>query len=168
LAALVNANHGEEKATEWAQGVGEQHARATKGVTPTRLRGLVSAKCRNLCPRTPITFAPRDPVPTWTGSALILSKIDRGFPYQKANGAHMNLIRCRCCSQCANRATRSNPSSTCPHASASLLLCGQRRSPPFQGGILAEFGCRSFGEFTADEVNLSEVAKNIPAATEIF
>ena len=165
LAALVT-HHGEEKATEWAQGVVNNMARAPQGGDTDQLRGLVSGECEiSVSNSYYFARAIRTEV---DGLSADLDKIGLVFPDQEGNGAHMNLSGA---GVAANAPNRDNAVKFLEYLSSdsaqSYFSAGNDEFPAVEGVELAD-SVEKLGEFKADEVNLSEVAKNIPTAQKIF
>ncbi len=165
LAALVT-HYGEEKATEWAQGVVNNMARAPQGGDTDQLRGLVSGECEiSVSNSYYFARAIRTEV---DGLSADLDKICLVFPDQEGNGAHMNLSGA---GVAANAPNRDNAVKFLEYLSSdsaqSYFSAGNDEFPAVEGVELAE-SVEKLGEFKADEVNLSEVAKNIPTAQKIF
>ena len=165
LAALVT-HHGEEKATEWAQGVVNNMARAPQGGDTDQLRGLVSGECEiSVSNSYYFARAIRTEV---DGLSADLDKIGLVFPDQEGNGAHMNLSGA---GVAANAPNRDNAVKFLEYLSSdsaqSYFSAGNDEFPAVEGVELAD-SVEKLGTFKADEVNLSEVAKNIPTAQKIF
>ncbi len=165
LAALVT-HHGEEKATEWAQGVVNNMARAPQGGDTDQLRGLVSGECEiSVSNSYYFARAIRTEV---DGLSADLDKIGLVFPDQEGNGAHMNPSGA---GVAANAPNRDNAVKFLEYLSSdsaqSYFSAGNDEFPAVEGVELAD-SVEKLGTFKADEVNLSEVAKNIPTAQKIF
>ncbi|MBQ0717606.1 MAG: Fe(3+) ABC transporter substrate-binding protein [Sulfitobacter litoralis] len=165
LAALVT-HHGEEKATEWAQGVVNNMARAPQGGDTDQLRGLVSGECEvSVSNSYYFARAIRTEV---DGLSADLDKIGLVFPDQDGNGAHMNLSGAGVAANAPNRDNAVKFLEYLASDSAqSYFSAGNDEFPAVEGVELAE-SVEKLGTFKADEVNLSEVAKNIPTAQKIF
>ena len=90
------------------------------------------------------------------------------FPAQNAEGAHMNLSGGGVAAHAPNR---DNAIKFLEYLSSEqaqqYFSSGNDEFPAVEGVALAE-NVAALGEFKADDVNLSEVAKNIPTAQKIF
>jgi iron(III) transport system substrate-binding protein len=165
LAALVT-HHGEEKATEWAQGVVDNMARAPQGGDTDQLRGIVSGECE-IAVSNSYYFA-RAIRTDVSGVSADIAKIGWVFPDQDGTGAHMNLSGA---GVAANAPNRDNAVKFLEYLSSdssqSYFSAGNDEFPAVEGVELAD-SVAKLGEFKADEVNLSEVAENIPTAQKIF
>lgn len=165
LAAIVT-HHGEEKATEWAQGVVGNMARSPQGGDTDQLRGLVSGECE-IAVSNSYYFA-RALRTDVDGVSTEIDKIGWIFPDQDGNGAHMNLSGAGVAANAPNRDNAVKFLEYLSSDSAQVYFSsGNDEFPAVKGVALAE-SVAKLGEFKADEVNLSDVAQNIPTAQKIF
>lgn len=165
LAAIVT-HHGEEKATEWAQGVVGNMARSPQGGDTDQLRGLVSGECE-IAVSNSYYFA-RALRTDVDGVSAEIDKIGWIFPDQDGNGAHMNLSGAGVAAKAPNRDNAVKFLEYLSSDSAQVYFSsGNDEFPAVKGVALAE-SVAKLGEFKADEVNLSDVAQNIPTAQKIF
>ncbi|WP_372989336.1 Fe(3+) ABC transporter substrate-binding protein [Sulfitobacter sp.] len=165
LAAIVT-HHGEEKATEWAQGVVGNMARSPQGGDTDQLRGLVSGECE-IAVSNSYYFA-RALRTDVDGVSTEIDKIGWIFPDQDGNGAHMNLSGAGVAANAPNRENAVKFLEYLSSDSAQVYFSsGNDEFPAVKGVALAE-SVAKLGEFKADEVNLSDVAQNIPTAQKIF
>lgn len=165
LAALVT-HYGEEDATAWAQGVVDNMARAPQGGDTDQLRGLVSGEC-DVSVSNSYYFARalRTEVDGVSGD---IAKIGWVFPDQESVGAHMNLSGAGVAANAPNRDNAVKFLEYLTSESAQeYFSAGNDEFPVVQGVALAE-SVEKLGSFKADEVNLSDVASNIPTAQKIF
>jgi len=167
LLSAVIENHGEEAARGWAQGVVDNFARDPQGGDTDQLRGLVSGECDIAISNT-YYFARsiRKDVDGLPADAR--ENIGWVFPAQNAEGAHMNLSGGGVAAHAPN------------HDNAVLFLeylasdqaqqyfsAGNDEYPAVPGVGLSE-SVATLGLFRPDAVDLSEVAKNVPLAQQIF
>lgn len=165
LAAIVT-HEGEDAATEWAQGVVENMARAPQGGDTDQLRGLVSGECGIAVTNTYyFARAIRTDVDGVSGS---IDEIGVVFPNQGSTGAHMNLSGGGVVASAPNR---ENAVAFLEYLASDqaqqYFSAGNDEYPVVEGVELAE-SVKQFGDFKADDVDLSDVAKNIPTAQKIF
>jgi iron(III) transport system substrate-binding protein len=165
LAAIVT-HYGEEKATAWAQGVVDNMARAPQGGDTDQLRGLVSGECEVAVSNTYyFARALRTDVDGVSGE---IDKIGWVFPDQEDIGAHMNLSGAGVAANAPNRDNAVKFLEYLSSESAQVYFStGNDEFPAVKGVPLAD-SVAKLGEFKADDVNLSEVAENIPTAQKIF
>ncbi len=165
LAAIVT-HHGEEEATAWAQGVVDNMARAPQGGDTDQLRGIVSGECEIAVSNT--YYFARALRTDVSGVSAEIDKIGWVFPDQDGTGAHMNLSGA---GVAVNAPNRDNAVKFLEYLSSdsaqAYFSAGNDEFPAVKGVELAE-SVAKLGEFKADEVNLSEVAENIPTAQKIF
>ncbi|EEX08918.1 ferric iron ABC transporter, periplasmic ferric iron-binding protein [Ruegeria lacuscaerulensis ITI-1157] len=166
LLASIITHHGAEKAKEWAAGVVANMARDPQGGDTDQLRGIVSGECE-IAVSNSYYFA-RALRKDVKGLSDSIDMIGIQFPSQDAEGAHMNL-------------SGAGVAAHAPHKDAAIKFLeylasdqaqvyfshGNDEYPAVPGVPLAE-NVAALGEFKADDVNLSEVAKNIPEAQKIF
>lgn len=166
LLASIITHNGAEKAKEWAAGVVANMARDPQGGDTDQLRGIVSGECE-IAVSNSYYFA-RALRKDVKGLSDSIDMIGIQFPSQDAEGAHMNL-------------SGAGVAAHAPHKDAAIKFLeylasdqaqvyfshGNDEYPAVPGVPLAE-NVAALGEFKADDVNLSEVAKNIPEAQKIF
>ena len=165
LAALVT-HYGEEEATRWAQGVVDNMARAPQGGDTDQLRGIVSGECDISVSNTYyFARALRQDV---SGVSAEIDRIGYVFPDQDGNGAHMNLSGAGIAAHAPNRDNALKFLEYLASDQAQQYFsAGNDEYPAVEGVALAD-SVAQLGTFKADEVNLSEVAENIPTAQKIF
>jgi len=165
LAAIVT-HFGENKATEWAEGVVDNMARAPQGGDTDQLRGLISGECEvSVSNSYYFARALRTDV---NGLSDNIDQIGWVFPDQDGNGAHMNLSGAGVAANAPNRDNAVKFLEYLASDSAQAYFsAGNDEFPAVKGVELAE-SVAKLGEFKADEINLSEVAQNIPTAQKIF
>jgi len=167
LLASVIENHGEEAATAWAEGVVNNFARDPQGGDTDQLRGLVSGEC-DIAVSNTYYFARAIRTEVDGLSDEDMGNIGWVFPAQNAEGAHMNL-------------SGGGVAAHAPHKDNAIkfleylasdqaqqyLSAGNDKSPAVPGVGLSP-SVAALGLFRPDAVDLSVVAKNVPAAQVIF
>ena len=167
LLSSVIENHGEEAARDWAAGVVENFAREPQGGDTDQLRGLVSGECDVSVANTYyFARALRKEVSGLPADAV--ANIGWVFPAQDAEGAHMNLSGG---GVAANAPNRDNAVKFLEYLASDqaqkYFSAGNDEYPAVPGVGLSE-SVAKLGIFKPDDVDLSEVAKNVPTAQKIF
>ena len=166
LLAAIITHEGEEAATAWAQGVKDNMARDPQGGDTDQIRAVVSGECDIAVSNTYyFARALRTQVDGVTGSTDMLGWV---FPDQGGNGTHVNLSGGGGAAYAPNRdnAVKFLEYLVSPQAQA-YFSEGNDEYPVVAGVPLAQ-NVAALGAFTADDVSLSDVAKNLPAAQRIF
>ncbi|WP_299608116.1 Fe(3+) ABC transporter substrate-binding protein [uncultured Tateyamaria sp.] len=167
LLAAVIQNHGEEAAKSWAQGVVNNFARAPQGGDTDQLRGLVSGECDISISNTYyFARAVRRDVDGLPADAR--ANIGWVFPAQNAEGAHMNLSGGGVAANAPNRDNAVKFMEYLASDQAQQYFSAGNDEYPAVPGVGLSPSVASLGLFRPDAVNLSEVAKNVPAAQKIF
>jgi iron(III) transport system substrate-binding protein len=166
LLASVIENHGVEAATAWAQGMVDNFARDPQGGDTDQLRGIVSGEC-DIAVANTYYFARAMRIDV-SGVTDDIDQIGWVFPAQEAEGAHMNLSGGGVAAHAPNRA---NAIAFLEYLSSDqaqqYFSAGNDEFPAVKGVALSE-SVAKLGAFKADDVNLSAVALNLPAAQKIF
>ena len=166
LLASVIENHGEEAATAWARGMVDNFARDPQGGDTDQLRGVVSGEC-DIAVANTYYFARALRVDV-SGVTEDIDQIGWIFPAQDAEGAHMNLSGGGVAAHAPNR---DNAITFLEYLASDqaqkYFSAGNDEFPAVEGVELSE-SVAKLGEFKADDVNLSAVALNLPAAQKIF
>lgn len=166
LLASIVTHHGVEKAAEWAKGVVANMARAPQGGDTDQMRGIVSGECE-IAVGNSYYFA-RSIRKNVKGLSDNRGMIGWVFPSQDAEGAHMNLSGA---GLAANAPNRDNAVKFLEYLASDqaqqYFSAGNDEYPGVPGVGLAP-SIAALGFFKPDDVNLSEVAKNIPEAQKIF
>ncbi|WP_432817430.1 extracellular solute-binding protein [Sulfitobacter sp. JB4-11] len=166
LLAAVIENHGVEAATAWAQGVVDNFARDPEGGDTDQLRGIVSGQC-DISVANTYYFA-RALRKDVSGLSADIDGIGWVFPAQDAEGAHMNLSGG---GVAANAPNLENAIAFLEYLASDqaqqYFSAGNDEFPAVEGAALSE-SVAKLGEFKADAVDLSAVAKNVPEAQKIF
>ena len=166
LLASIITHDGEQAATDWAQGVVDNMARDPQGGDTDQLRGLISGEC-DIAVSNSYYFA-RAMRKNVKGLSDHLDQIGWVFPNQDSTGAHMNLSGGGVAAHAPNKdnAVLFLEYLASPQAQE-YFSNGNDEFPVVEGVALAPT-VEKLGEFKADDVVLSEVATNIPAAQKIF
>ena len=167
LLSAVIENYGEEAATEWAQGVVDNFARDPQGGDTDQLRGLVSGECDISISNTYyFSRALRTDVEG-------LSDEDRAsigwvFPAQNGEGAHMNLSGGGVAASAPNRDNAIAFLEYLSSDQAQQYFSAGNDEYPAVPGVGLSPSVAALGMFRLDDVDLSEVAQNVPTAQKIF
>jgi iron(III) transport system substrate-binding protein len=167
LLAAVIKNHGEEAAKGWAQGVVDNFARDPEGGDTDQLRGLVSGQCdisiantyyfaRSI--RKEVSGLPED----------ARANIGWVFPAQNAEGAHMNLSGGGVALNAPNKDNAIKFMEYLASDQAQQYFSAGNDEYPAVPGVALSPSVAALGLFRPDAVDLSKVAKNVPAAQKIF
>ncbi|MDX8352929.1 extracellular solute-binding protein [Cognatiyoonia sp. IB215182] len=167
LLSAVIENHGEEAAQAWAEGVVNNFARAPQGGDTDQLRGLVSGECDISISNTYyFARALRKDVDGLGAEAL--ADIGWVFPAQNAEGAHMNLSGGGVAANAPNRENAIAFLEYLASDQAQEYFSAGNDEYPGVPGVGLSPSVAALGLFRPDAVDLSEVAKNVPAAQVIF
>ena len=168
LLAAVIEHHGEDAARSWAQGVVDNFARAPQGGDTDQLRALVSGEC-DISVSNTYYYARALRTEVDGLGAADLEGIGWVFPSMtESDGAHVNLSGG---GVAANAPNRDNAVAFLEYlasdAAQKYFADGNDEYPVVEGVALSD-SVEALGPFEADAVNLSAVAKNLPAAQRIF
>lgn len=167
LLASVIENHGEEAAREWAQGLVNNFARKPQGGDTDQLRGLVSGECDISISNTYYySRALRVDVDGLPAEAR--ENIGWVFPSQNAEGAHMNLSGGGVALNAPNRDNAVRFLEYLASDQAQQYFSAGNDEYPAVPGVALSPSVAQLGLFKPDDVDLSAVAKNVPAAQKIF
>lgn len=166
LLASIITHEGAEAAKTWAQGVVDNMAREPQGGDTDQLRGIVSGECAIAVSNT--YYFARANRKDVKGVSDSLDKIGWVFPNQDGYGAHMNLSGA---GVAANAPNKENAILFLEYLASDqaqkYFSYGNDEYPAVATVELAE-SVAKLGDFKGDEVNLSEVAQNLPEAQKIF
>ncbi|WP_424832542.1 Fe(3+) ABC transporter substrate-binding protein [Ruegeria sp.] len=166
LLASIITNEGAEAAKAWAEGVVANMAREPQGGDTDQLRGIVSGEC-DIAVSNTYYFA-RSIRKDVKGLSADRDMIGWVFPNQDSYGAHMNLSGGGVAAHAPNKENAVLFLEYLASDQAQQYFsAGNDEYPAVEGVALAE-SVATLGDFKADTVNLSEVAKNIPEAQKIF
>ncbi|WP_342077836.1 extracellular solute-binding protein [Yoonia sp. SS1-5] len=167
LLSAVIENHGAEAAKNWAQGVVDNFARAPQGGDTDQLRGLVSGECDISISNTYyFARAIRKDVDGLDPEAM--DNIGWIFPAQNAEGAHMNLSGGGVASHAPNKDNAIKFMEYLASDQAQQYFSAGNDEYPAVPGVGLSASVAALGLFRPDAVDLSAVAKNLPAAQQIF
>ncbi|UOA26743.1 Fe(3+) ABC transporter substrate-binding protein [Pseudosulfitobacter sp. DSM 107133] len=166
LAAMIE-NFGEEKAKAWAQGMVDNFARDPQGGDTDQLRGLVSGECDIAISNTYyFARALRTDVKGLEKDAI--ENIGWVFPAQNAQGAHMNLSGGGVAAHAPNRDNAVAFLEYLSSDKAQQYFSAGNDEYPAVPGVGLSPSVAALGMFKPDDVDLSAVAENVPAAQKIF
>ena len=167
LLASVIENHGEDAAKGWAQGVVDNFARSPQGGDTDQLRGLVSGECDISISNT-YYFARsvRKDVDGLPADAR--ANIGWVFPAQNGEGAHMNLSGGGVAANAPNKDNAIAFLEYLASDQAQQYFSAGNDEYPAVPGVGLSPSVATLGLFRPDAVDLTKVAKNVPAAQKIF
>ena len=166
LLASIITNQGAEAAREWAAGVVENMARDPQGGDTDQLRGIVSGECDIAVSNTYyFARAIRTDVEGVSDSRDMIGWV---FPNQDTTGAHMNLSGGGVAAHAPHPENAVKFLEYLTSDSAQVYFSGGNDEYPVVPGVEISDSVKELGDFKADEVSLSDVAKNIPEAQKIF
>jgi len=166
LLASIIENHGEEVARDWAQGVVKNMARSPQGGDTDQLRGIVSGECEISVSNT--YYFARALRTDVDGLSDSIDMIGLQWPSQGAEGAHMNLSGAGVAAYAPNRENAIAFLEYLASDQAQQYFSNGNDEYPAVPGVALSEEVASLGEFQADDVNLSAVAKQLPLALTIF
>lgn len=166
LLASIVTHHGSEKALEWANGVVANMARAPQGGDTDQLRGIVSGECE-IAVGNSYYFA-RSIRKNVKGVSDHRDMIGWIFPSQNAEGAHMNLSGAGIAAHAPNRDNAVKFLEYLASDKAQHYFSAGNDEFPAVPGVGLAPSIAALGHFKPDDINLSDVAKNIPEAQKIF
>ncbi|MEM9641346.1 MAG: Fe(3+) ABC transporter substrate-binding protein, partial [Pseudomonadota bacterium] len=167
LLSAVIENHGADTAKGWAQGVVDNFARAPQGGDTDQLRGLVSGECDVSISNT-YYFARAIRKDVDGLGKADMENIGWVFPSQDAEGAHVNLSGG---GVAANAPNIENAVAFLEYLSsdqAQQYFSSGNDEYPAVPGVAISPSVAALGMFRPDAVDLTKVAKNVPAAQQIF
>ncbi|AUR05265.1 iron uptake protein FutA [Phaeobacter inhibens] len=166
LLASIVTHHGEEAATDWAKGVVANMARAPQGGDTDQLRGIVSGECE-IAVGNSYYFA-RSIRKDVKGLSADREMIGWVFPAQDAEGAHMNLSGGGVAVNAPNKDNAVKFLEYLASDQAQQYFSAGNDEYPAVPGVALAPSIAALGHFKPDDVQLSDVAKNIPTAQKIF
>lgn len=165
LSAIIQ-NHGADKAKEWAQGMVDNFARAPQGGDTDQLRGIVSGECELSVANT--YYFARAIRKDVKGLPDVIDSMGWVFPSQDAEGAHMNLSGAGVAANAPNKDNAIKFLEYLASDQAQQYFSNGNDEFPAVMGVAVSDSVAALGEFKADDVQLSAVAKNVPTAQKIF
>lgn len=166
LTAAVIENHGAEAAKAWAQGMVDNFARDPQGGDTDQLRGIISGEC-DISVANSYYFA-RGLRKNVKGLSDEIEKIGWIFPSQDAEGAHMNLSGGGVAANAPNKDNAVKFLEYLASDQAQVYFSSGNDEFPAVPGVALSESVSKLGEFKADDVDLSKVAKNVPEAQKIL
>ena len=166
LLASIIENHGEDVARTWAQGVVDNMARDPQGGDTDQLRGIVSGECEISVANT--YYFARALRKDVDGLSDSTDMIGLQWPSQDGEGAHMNLSGAGVAAHAPNRDNAIAFLEYLASDQAQQYFSAGNDEFPVVEGVALSAEVTSLGDFTADDVSLSAVAKQLPLALEIF
>ncbi|MEP1329070.1 extracellular solute-binding protein [Pseudophaeobacter sp.] len=166
LLASIVTHHGADIAKDWADGVVANMARAPQGGDTDQLRGIISGECE-ISVANSYYFA-RSIRKEVKGLSAERDMIGWIFPSQDAEGAHMNLSGAGIAAHAPNRDNAVKFLEYLASEQAQQYFSAGNDEFPAVPGVGLAPSIAALGHFKPDDVNLSDVAKNIPVAQKIF
>lgn len=166
LLASIITHTNEATAKAWAQGVVNNMARAPQGGDTDQLRAIVSGEC-DIAVANTYYFA-RAIRTDVKGLSAERDMIGWVFPSQNAEGAHMNLSGAGVVAHSKNRDNAIRFLEYLSGDQAQAYFSAGNDEYPAVPGVGLSPAIAALGFFKPDDVNLSDVARNLPAAQRIF
>ncbi|KIT17568.1 Fe(3+) ABC transporter substrate-binding protein [Jannaschia aquimarina] len=168
LLSAVIEHHGEDAAQDWAQGFVNNFARDPQGGDTDQLRGIVSGECDISISNT-YYYARALRTDVDGLGAEELEGIGFVFPSMTEDqGAHVNLSGGGVAANAPNRDNAVAFLEYLASDSAQQYFANGNDEYPVVAGVPLSESVQQLGEFDADTVDLSAVAKNVEAANRIF
>ena len=165
LAAMIE-HYGEEAARDWAAGVVANMARDPQGGDTDQLRAIVSGEC-DIAVSNTYYFA-RALGGDVDGVSEAIGTIGWVFPDQGGNGAHVNISGGGVAAHAPNAENaRLFLDYLASDQAQEYFSAGNNEFPAVEGVALAP-NVAALGEFEADDVELSAVARHLGTAQTIF
>ena len=166
LLASIVTHQGEDVARAWAKGVVANMARSPQGGDTDQLRGIVSGEC-DISVSNTYYFA-RSIRKDVSGVSAERDQIGWVFPDQGGNGAHMNLSGGGVALHAPNRDNAIKFLEYLASDQAQQYFSAGNDEYPAVPGVALSPAVAELGFFKPDDVNLTDVAQNIPTAQKIF
>jgi iron(III) transport system substrate-binding protein len=166
LLASIIENHGEDVARAWAQGVVDNMARDPQGGDTDQLRGIVSGECEIAVSNT--YYFARALRTDVDGVSESIDMIGLQWPSQDAEGTHVNLSGAGVATNAPNRDNAILFLEYLASDQAQQYFSAGNDEFPAVEGVALSAEVASLGDFIADDVSLSAVAKQLPLALTIF
>lgn len=166
LLASIVTHHGTDAARSWAEGVVANMARDPQGGDTDQIRGLVSGEC-DISVANSYYFA-RSIRKEVKGVSENRDQIGWLFPSQNTEGAHMNLSGGGVAVHAPNKDNAVKFLEYLASDSAQAYFSAGNDEYPAVPGVGLAPSIAALGHFKPDDVNLSEVAKNLREAQKIF
>lgn len=166
LLASIVTHSDEATAKAWAQGVVDNMARAPQGGDTDQMRGIVSGECEIAVGNT--YYFARTLRKDVKGVSADRDMIGWVFPSQNGEGSHMNLSGAGVAAHAPNKENAILFLEYLASDSAQAYFSAGNDEYPAVPGVGLAPSIASLGFFKPDDINLSDVAKNIPVAQKIF
>ena len=167
LSAIIE-NHGEEAARKWAQGVVDNFAREPQGGDTDQLKALVSGEC-DISVSNTYYFARA--IRTDVDGLPKTAMADIGYVFPNMTdtaGAHVNLSGGGVAVNAPNKDNAAKFLEYLASDSAQDYFSAGNDEYPVVAGVEASASVKQLGEWEADPVDLSKVAKHVGTAQQIF
>ena len=165
LAALVT-HHGEEKATEWAQGVVNNMARDPEGGDTDQILGVASGEC-NLAVANHYYYV-RLLHSDDAAEREAARKVGVIFPNQDDRGTHVNVGGAGLVANAQNPENGIRFLEFLASDQAQEVLAERNYEFPVVEGVKKNPVLESWGDFAKDDINISILGENNPEAVRIF
>ena len=166
LLAAIITHEGEDTARAWAQGVKDNMARDPQGGDTDQLRGVASGECDIAVSNT--YYCARALAGSVDGLSDHLEMFGWVFPNQDTTGAHMNLSGGGVAAHAPNKDNAVKFLEYLASDSAQEYFAAGNNEYPVVESVATTEAVDQLGEFKADAVLLSDVAKNVPVAQKLF
>ncbi|UWQ58613.1 Fe(3+) ABC transporter substrate-binding protein [Leisingera caerulea] len=166
LLASIVTHHGADAARSWAEGVVANMARDPQGGDTDQMRGIISGEC-DIAVANSYYFA-RAIRKDVKGVSENRDQIGWLFPSQNTEGAHINLSGGGVAVHAPNKDNAVKFLEYLASDSAQAYFSAGNDEYPAVPGVGLAPSIAALGHFKPDDVNLSEVAKNLPEAQKIF
>lgn len=166
MASIIEAQ-GEEAAEDWARGVYANRARDPQGGDTDQLRGIASGECAIAISNTYyFARALRKDVSGLDDQAM--QNIGWVFPNQQDRGAHSNISGAGVVATAPNRENAIKFLEYLASDEAQAYFSAGNDEYPAVPGVALSDSVAELGMFKVDEVNLSVLGENQPAAQRIY
>ncbi|HRO09944.1 extracellular solute-binding protein [Amaricoccus sp.] len=166
LMSAMIANHGEEAAKAWAEGLLANLARAPEGGDSDQIKGVVSGACDIAVANTYYFF--RGVGNEEAGIIEGAENIGVIFPNQETTGTHVNVAAAGVAANAPNRDAAISFLEYLATPEAQAYFANQNYEYPAAPDAEVAAVPASFGTFTSDTLNLSALGENQPKAQAIF
>jgi iron(III) transport system substrate-binding protein len=166
LLASIVTHLGEDAATAWTSAVKDNFARDPQGGDTDQLRGIVSGECEIAVANT--YYFARSIRKDVDGLSAGRDMIGWVFPDQDGKGAHVNLSGGGVAQHAPNQQNAIKFLEYLASDQAQQYFSAGNDEYPVVKGVALSDNVASLGEYIADDVLLSDVAKNIPTAQAIY
>ncbi|MGV6847134.1 MAG: Fe(3+) ABC transporter substrate-binding protein [Marinibacterium sp.] len=166
LLAAIITHEGEDAARDWAAGVVANFARDPQGGDTDQLRGIVSGECGVALSNT--YYFARALRKDVRGLSDGIDQIGWVFPDQNGHGAHMNLSGAGVAAHAPHRENAIKFLEYLSTTQAQKYFSEGNDEYPAVPGVGISPSVAALGFFKPDDVDLSEVAENLPLAQKIF